>query len=68
MAKAKTRTFVKTIDGREYVQVAHSPGDAVQLSFNGWRERIDDTPTTTPPASASTPKKATARPADKPAK
>lgn len=66
MAKTKTRTFVKSIDGQEVVQVAYSPADAVQLMFDGWRERTD-TPT---PASApaSTPKKAAARPADKTAK
>jgi hypothetical protein len=66
MAKPKPRTFTKTIDGREYVQVAYTPGDAVALTFNGWREQLDTAPTTatatkaaaTTSASDSTPKKA----------
>lgn len=66
MAKRKSRTFVKDIDGRDYVQVAHTPGDAVALTFNGWRELLDETPTTTTASestSANAPKKAAARPA-----
>lgn len=66
MAKTQPRTFIKTIDGREYVQVAHTPGDAVALTFNGWREQLDDpAPTTGKAAALSAPKKAPARPADK---
>ncbi len=68
MAKRKSRTFVKTIDDREVVQVAHTPGDAVALTFNGWREVLDETPTTAA-APESTPKKAATRAAaDKPTK
>lgn len=61
MAKPKPRTFVKTIDGREFVQVAYTPGDAVALTFNGWREQFDTAPTaaaTTTSVSDSTPRKA----------
>jgi hypothetical protein len=70
MAKRKIRTFVQTIDGSEVVQVAHTPGDAVALTFNGWREVLDEQPTTTTAAatesgSASAPKKAATRVVDK---
>jgi hypothetical protein len=71
MAKPKTRTFTKTIDGREYVQVAHTPSDAVVLTFNGWREQREPAPAAEPATrtpAKKTAARATAQPADKPSK
>jgi hypothetical protein len=64
MVKPKPRTFVKNIDGVDQFAVAHTPADAVALTFNGWREQVE---TPAAPAASAPKKAAAAKPAEKPA-
>jgi hypothetical protein len=56
----KVRTFIKAINGQDVTASAYSEADAVQFTYDGWRDITDDLTKGAAAAEAAAPAKKTA--------